>query len=239
MIGTPVATICRLMCGTSVQWCCDPHETRPRIYFANHSSHLDFVVIWSSLPARARTLARPVAARDYWMRSAIRRYLAADVFNAVFVERQHAASAGRAAHGAVGRAAYGAVGRASRSRPGIVPCSVAAARAATASIAAEMGDHHSLILFPEGTRSADGQVAAFKSGLYFLSQVRPDVELIPVFLANLNRMLPGGEALPVPMLSRASFGPPLPRVTGEDKSQFLDRARRAVIELGARYGSEC
>jgi 1-acyl-sn-glycerol-3-phosphate acyltransferase len=230
MIRTPLAVLCRTVCGTSVEWRCDPCTTRQRIYFGNHSSHLDFVVIWSSLPADVRHFARPVAARDYWTRSALRRYLAADVFNAVLVDRQSTADAGRRSSPDVGRGLS----------PGVsAPSSIDAARAATASIAAEMGDRHSLILFPEGTRSADGHVAPFKSGLYFLSRLRPDVELIPVFLENLNRVLPSGETLPVPMLSRASFGPPLAPIADEDKSEFLARARTAVIELGAHHGGEC
>ena len=62
-------------------------ETTQRIYFGNHSSHLDFVVIWSALPPRLRRSARPVAGRDYWERGAVRRYLAGRVFRAVLIER--------------------------------------------------------------------------------------------------------------------------------------------------------
>ena len=58
-----------------------------RIYFGNHSSHLDFIVIWSALPPRLRRSARPVAGRDYWDRGAVRRYLAGQVFHAVLIER--------------------------------------------------------------------------------------------------------------------------------------------------------
>ncbi len=75
-------------------------------------------------------------------------------------------------------------------------------------MAEEMGDRYSLIVFPEGTRSVNGEVGTFKSGLYHLSRLRPDAELIPVHLENLNRILPKGESLPVPMLSRVVFGPP-------------------------------
>ena len=80
-----------------------------------------------------------------------------------------------------------------------------------------MGDRYSLIVFPEGTRSPNGDVGPFKSGLYHLSQLRPDVELIPVYLENLNRILPKGESLPVPMLSRVIFGPALPPAGDDDK----------------------
>lgn len=205
MTGTAVAGACRLLCGTSVQWRCDPWAPVQRIYFGNHSSHLDFIVIWSALPAQLRSRARPVAARDYWERTAIRRYLATNVFNAVLVDRRNPAAS----------------------------CTTEAARTATAYLAAQMGTRDSLILFPEGTRSANGDVGQFKSGLYFLSRLRPDVELVPVYLENLNRILPKGEALPVPMLSRVILGPPLELRGDEEKQPFLEKARTAVLQLGA------
>jgi 1-acyl-sn-glycerol-3-phosphate acyltransferase len=59
----------------------------PRIYYANHSSHLDFVVIWAALPSHYRNRVRPVAAADYWKNGPIRRWLAHRVFNAVLIPR--------------------------------------------------------------------------------------------------------------------------------------------------------
>lgn len=212
-VGNCVAGLCRLVCGTSVQWHCNPYEAKQRIYFGNHSSHLDFIVIWSALPSALRERIRPVAGRDYWGRNAIRRHLATNVFNAVLVDR--------------------------RSEEPASPEPKAKAGATTARIAAEIGTAYSLILFPEGTRCSNGAIGPFKSGLYFLSQSRPDIELIPVCLENLNRILPKGEALPVPMLSRVIFGAPLPVTPGEDKAQFLERARAAVTQLGADHGAEC
>jgi len=97
-----------------------------------------------------------------------------------------------------------------------------------------MGSRHSLIVFPEGTRSVNGEVAMFKSGLYHLAQVRPDVELVPVHLENLNRILPKGESLPVPMLSRLVFGAPIGVREGETKEEFLTRARAALVQLGGQ-----
>jgi len=170
MIAAALAAGSRLICGASVRWHCDPSETKQRIYFGNHSSHLDFVMIWSALPPRLRRSARPVAGRDYWERGAVRQYLAGRVFRAVLIERGQ-----------------------SGDKTG--------AQAAIEQMAREMGDQYSLIVFPEGTRSSNGLVGAFKSGLYHLSQLRPDVELVPVYLENLNRILPKGESLPVPMVS--------------------------------------
>jgi 1-acyl-sn-glycerol-3-phosphate acyltransferase len=95
----------------------------------------------------------------------------------------------------------------------------------------EAGDTHSLIVFPEGSRSVSGEVGEFKSGLYYLAKKRPDIELVPVHIDNLNRVLPRGEFLPVPLLSCISFGPPLWLERGENKLDFLARARRAVLAL--------
>jgi len=94
-----------------------------------------------------------------------------------------------------------------------------------------LGDRHSLILFPEGTRGDGANIAPFKSGLYRLGKARPDVELVPTYINNLNRVLPKGEFVPVPMLASVSFGEPMRVGEDEDKNAFLDRARNAILEL--------
>ena len=42
---------------------------------------------------------------------------------------------------------------------------------------------------------------------------------------NMNRILPRGKVLPVPMLSCITFGPPMWLEAGEAKVDFLRRAR--------------
>jgi 1-acyl-sn-glycerol-3-phosphate acyltransferase len=203
VIETALAAVCRLIAGATIEWRCDPYATAQRIYFGNHSSHLDFIVIWSALPPSRRRHARPVAGRDYWEQGRVRRYLAGEVFRAVLVDRRSASDGNATQH----------------------------ARAAVEQMAREMGYHDSLIVFPEGTRSASGELGPFRSGLYHLSRARPDAELVPVHLENLNRILPKGEALPVPMVSRVTFGPVLPMRVGEQKEAFLGRARTALLQL--------
>ena len=95
----------------------------------------------------------------------------------------------------------------------------------------EMGDTKSLIVFPEGGRSVTGEIGEFKSGLYYLGKKRPDLELVPVHIDNMNRVLPRGEVLPVPLLSCITFGPPIWLEKKEPKNDFLKRARDAVIRL--------
>jgi 1-acyl-sn-glycerol-3-phosphate acyltransferase len=95
----------------------------------------------------------------------------------------------------------------------------------------EIGRTHSIIMFPEGGRSAGEVVGEFKSGLYYLAKKRPELELIPVYINNMNRILPRGEFLPVPLLSSVTFGPPMWLEAGEPKNDFLARAREAVLRL--------
>jgi 1-acyl-sn-glycerol-3-phosphate acyltransferase len=86
-------------------------------------------------------------------------------------------------------------------------------------------------VFPEGSRNPEAEIGEFKSGLYYLAKKRPDLELVPVHIDNLNRVLPRGEFLPVPLLSLVTFGPPIWLESGEPKAEFLERARGAVQRL--------
>ena len=82
-----LAGLARFVCGARARWVgCGP-EPAQRVYFANHTSHLDAVVLWSLLPDALRRRTRPVAARDYWMRDPLRRHLATRSFRAVLVDR--------------------------------------------------------------------------------------------------------------------------------------------------------
>ena len=94
-----------------------------------------------------------------------------------------------------------------------------------------MGTDSSLILFPEGTRGTGEEVGPFKSGLYHLCQQRPELRLVPAYLSNLNRILPKGEVIPVPFISRLTFGPALTLGADESKAAFLTRARDALCRL--------
>lgn len=84
-----LAGLTRLITGVRAIWVDQLGEQTdtPRVYFANHSSHLDTLVIWASLPAGLRARTRPVAAADYWDRPGLRRWLALQVLRALPVER--------------------------------------------------------------------------------------------------------------------------------------------------------
>ena len=78
----------KLLTGVRAVWRGSMPDTRQRVYFANHRSHGDFVLIWASLPAHLRRLTRPVAAAEYWRAGALRRYIANRVFRGVLIERK-------------------------------------------------------------------------------------------------------------------------------------------------------
>jgi 1-acyl-sn-glycerol-3-phosphate acyltransferase len=96
-----------------------------------------------------------------------------------------------------------------------------------------LDDGESLIIFPEGTRTMDdeGEMNDFKPGLWHLAKKHPEAELVPVHLENLNRILPKGTLVLVPLLAAVTFGKPVRIEEGEDKPTFLARSKRAVEEL--------
>ncbi|MGH3053132.1 MAG: lysophospholipid acyltransferase family protein [Gaiellaceae bacterium] len=179
-------------------------DARQRIFFANHTSHLDFILIWSSLPRHVREQTRPVARRDYWERSRFRRYYVRKVFNAVLIDRES---------DAVG----GAVDR--------------RARETVAQMVEGLGDEYSLILFPEGTRGSGESIGQFRSGLYYVCRERPDVELVPVRIHGAHKVLPKGRWLPRPQESDLTFGPAMRIEEGESRTGFSERARAALGAL--------
>jgi len=89
----------------------------------------------------------------------------------------------------------------------------------------------SIIIFPEGTRGHTGEPQKFKSGLYTLATMFPDVVLVPAWIDNVQRVMPKGEIVPVPILCSVTFGAPVRVEEGEERRPFLDRARAAVIAL--------
>lgn len=197
MTAELLAFFARLVSGVNVRWAgCTP-DLRQRIYFANHTSNLDALVLWAVLPPAVRAVTRPVAARDYWTAGKLRRYTAERVFHAILIERKKPTA---------------------HDNP-------------IAQILAAMGRAHSIIIFPEGGRYSGPEPMAFKSGLYHLAQKRPDVEFVPVLMDNLNRILPKGEILPVPLIGHVTFGAPLSLVPDESKPAFLERARAEVLRL--------
>ncbi|KIT16634.1 lysophospholipid acyltransferase family protein [Jannaschia aquimarina] len=101
-----------------------------------------------------------------------------------------------------------------------------------ADMASALEAGHSLILFPEGRRNPGPErLLPFKTGIYHLSQARPGTEFVPIWIDNLNGVLPRGELVPVPLICTLRFGAALVLERDEDKAAFLARAEAAVLAL--------
>lgn len=83
----------RFLVGGRAYWLGVQPTARQRIYFANHRSNLDTVVLWAALPPQLRRRTRPVAAEDYWAHGRLRRLFALDVLHAVLIRRGGGAEA--------------------------------------------------------------------------------------------------------------------------------------------------
>ncbi|MCB2047756.1 MAG: 1-acyl-sn-glycerol-3-phosphate acyltransferase [Novosphingobium sp.] len=82
-----IFSLTRFLVGGHARWRgCGPEPVQ-RIYFANHGSHLDTVILCAALPEALRRTTHPVAAADYWGRNALTRFIALKVLNAVLVDR--------------------------------------------------------------------------------------------------------------------------------------------------------
>ena len=186
----------RVLTGAQARWLGCPPMAEQRIYFANHQSHADLVLIWAALPRELRSIVRPIAAKDYWTASPFKKWITSAVFNAVYVARERTAG----------------------EDPLEPLCE-----------ALQQGD--SIILFPEGTRGHAEEPAPFKAGLYNLAQRFPHVVLVPTWINNVQRVMPKGEVVPVPVLCSVTFGAPIELGPQEERRAFLDRARASVLAL--------
>nr|WP_145550804.1 lysophospholipid acyltransferase family protein [Variovorax boronicumulans] len=196
IVGWLLLGLVRLLTGAQARWWGCPPKAEQRIYFANHQSHADLVMIWAALPAELRGITRPIAAKDYWTKTPLRQWITTAVFNAVYVDRER-----------------------TEGQDPLAPLVQAL----------DAGD--SIILFPEGTRGHAEEPQAFKAGLYNLALRFPQVVLVPAWIHNVQRVMPKGEVVPVPILCSVTFGAPMQLAPDEPRADFLARARAAVIAL--------
>jgi len=196
--GVLLAGLARAITGVRPIWGgCGPGE-RQRIYFGNHTSHGDFILISTCLPPEERARTSAAAGADYWTAGPVRRFISLNLLRTVLVDRNW-------------------VERKSDPIAGMLEA---------------LARGQSLIFFPEGTRNmTDQPLLRFRSGLFNLAAARPDVELVPCWIENMSRVLPKGTVLPIPLLCRVIFGPPMMLRKGEDRKVFLTRARGALLAL--------
>ena len=197
LAASALCTFAKLLTGVRPVWRGSAPELRQRVYYANHRSHGDFVLIWAALPVHLRRRTRPVAGADYWLVNGLRRYIANRVFRAVLIDRN-------------------------AKNDGSNPLDVMGT-------ALSAGD--SLIIFPEGTRNLGDGLLPFKSGLFHLARAYPEIELVPVWIENLGRVMPKGALVPVPLLCSLTFGQALSCHPDAAKDVFLKHAREALLAL--------
>ncbi|VTP74698.1 acyltransferase [Proteus vulgaris] len=224
VVSSVLVSICRFLTGIRAKQTSPIAKDTPCIYYANHSSHLDGLVIWSCLTPNIRPYVHPVAAEDYWNKNRLRRYLSRRIFRAILIPR-HATKMNFTEE---------------NSQDEKIPNQIMDRNTSSTSnkvnalaIMQDILDQgESLIIFPEGTRGNGESIQDFKAGLWHLSRKNPNVQLVPIYLENLNRVLPKGSHLVVPVICSAIFGAPIASThENESKQEFLIRAKSALEEL--------
>ncbi|MDU9004442.1 lysophospholipid acyltransferase family protein [Sedimentitalea todarodis] len=198
LVALLIIIFARLITAVRAIWLGSDPVPEQRVYFANHASNGDFVLIWSVLPGKLRNKTRPVAAADYWLTTKLKTFIGRSVFNAVLIDRNPETRAGDPVQ--------------------------------QMADALQAGD--SLILFPEGTRNmTQTPLLPFKTGLFHLAKQRPDIDLVPVWIENLNRVMPKGKLIPIPLVCTITFGQPMRVQQDETKADFLERAQSTLLAL--------
>ncbi len=228
-----LTTLARALTGVRSLWTGCAPEPRQRVYFANHTSHTDFLLLWASLPPALRAVTRPVAGADYWLASPLRRFIINDVFNGVLVERKpHTTQHDKLPPNPQ---AISHQDESATAHPATDPTSIPrTCSTALQPLHDALAQGHSLIIFPEGTRNLGDELLPFKSGIYHLAREWPQVEFVPVWLENLYRVMPKGHVIPLPLLCTVNFGAPVPldpNDAPDPKTLYLQRCRDALQAL--------
>lgn len=192
----------RLVTGARGIWQGCAPSIEQRIYFANHTSHGDFLLIWTAFPRELRHRTRPVAGSDYWCRGRLRRYIGEELFNAVLIDR------------------------APRPIPGKRWDPLEPIRAALDSGASLV------IFPEGTRNTTDAPLQPFKSGIHYLAAAYPHIPLVPTWIENVGRVMPKGEVLPVPLLCSVTFGAPVRLEANEHKGRFMTRLEHELLALG-------
>ncbi|GHA44765.1 1-acyl-sn-glycerol-3-phosphate acyltransferase [Amylibacter ulvae] len=201
IVGAAIALFARFVTALRGVWRGVEPIDKQRIYFANHTSNGDFVMVWTALPAQIRAHTRPVAASDYWLKSKLRAFVGRDVFKAVLIDR-----------------------RSDKRTDNPVEKMITA-----------LDEGSSLIIFPEGGRNmGPDPILPFKTGLFHMGTARPEIDMVPVWIENLNSILPKGEVVPLPLICTVTFGAPIHVDAGETKESFLARAETALVALSPK-----
>jgi len=102
---------------------------------------------------------------------------------------------------------------------------------------AALGAGHGLLIFPEGTRSADGRIGEAKAGAGLLA-CKSGAPVVPIHVRGARDVLPRGEVVPAGAARiRVQFGRPMPAADydpgREHPDRFMEASRRILTRIAS------
>lgn len=166
----------------------------PLLFSANHTSHLDTLVVLKVLPRRYRWRLSVAAAADYWFANPLLGSLTALLSSSFPMARQ------------------------GNARPSMEHT-------------VDLIDRGwSVLIFPEGTRSPNGDMQPFKPGVGLLA-VELGVPVVPIHLRGVYAILPKGSRVPRRGPVEVTIGAPLSFPPGMDHVQAAQQLEREIRRL--------
>jgi long-chain acyl-CoA synthetase len=180
----------------------------PVIFAANHQSHMDVPVILAALPAHIRARVAPAMAKEF--------------FKAHFFPEGHTWK-----QWFTNTVNYYLAAFYFNAFP--LPQREAGARQTLTYAGELVGGGWSILIFPEGERSATGDIKPFRGGIGMMAS-RLDVPVVPVRLDGVDRVLHMKWKMAKPGHVRVAFGAPM-RLRGEDYAGLARDVERRVKSL--------
>ncbi len=91
---------------------------------------------------------------------------------------------------------------------------------------------HSFLVFPEGTRSAEGRLQPFKKGVFIMA-IRAQAAIVPVSVSGGAKIMPKGTMRLRPGTIRITFHPPIPTqglCEERDVTRLQEAVRHAILQ---------
>jgi long-chain acyl-CoA synthetase len=180
----------------------------PVIFAANHQSHMDTPAILWALPARWRYRVAVAMAKEF--------------FKAHFFTEGNSRTA-RFTNGLN----YYLASLFFNAFP--LPQREAGARQTLRYIGDLVTDGWSVLIFPEGKRTMEGEIDAFRPGIGMIGS-RLGVPVVPVRIEGLDKVLHQKAKMATPGPVRVAFGAPL-RLAGDDYAALAQQVEEAVRNL--------
>jgi long-chain acyl-CoA synthetase len=181
----------------------------PVVFAANHQSHLDTPAVFAALPRRLRHRLAPAMAKEFFRAHFNRRDV---TWSAWFKNSLN----------------YYLACEFFNAFP--LPQREAGARQTMRYIGDMIAGGYSVLIFPEGKRTAQGEINRFMPGIGMIG-AKLDVPVVPVRLEGLDRVLSARMKWPTRGPVRVTFGTPI-RLQGDDYAALAAKVEHAVRALG-------